>query len=546
MAYRRFNITYYAMLISLFPLAIFIFSAINYKVSPVSSILDEIRTSLNDYPLSEFKYKSNCTNNEYTNAIYTFPGSVKGCTCVHVTDYYRDQTGAYQVNRGECDDNQTYNGCEDISQIPPQKLYYWEKGNFCSKNYNQSQLIYNGYLYFLNSSVLENEECEKGYKKCGLLDDMGNYLCLPEEEECPINDIKITYNPNYELENQNYSYIFYNRRYIYYTNTSNNPVIVKMKVTEGKICMDRTYKHSDYPQYILDNNFKYYGCKHKIDGKLYEDNLDILDVRKKADLYEDSNLQLYSIQYYGRWYYDFPFFSLEANMNLYSQRYIGYDKKSLMKNGAFELDDSLFNEKKINEINEKITKTISNSKYEIWYSAISFLIILLSSTRIESEDDSPYIWLWSGVNLLLYLLTSVLIYKNLNNIKEFKKFKLSGGKIINLKIDFYNSTQSKLKITTILSVIFVNCPIIINIIIIILKYFLPNIGRTSYVYNYNFNNINGAILDNNPNEKPKSDNPPEAPYYENNPEQPYYNQNQQINSESGIDNLIPQADYSRY
>ena len=542
----RFNISYIAMISALFPLGIFILSFKNIKVTQVSSYLDEIRSSLNDYPLSEFEYLSYC-GNKYNNYIFTFPGSKNGCTCVHISSYYYDQSsGEYEVNPKECTYNQSRNGCVDIDSFQPRNLSYWGKGMFCSKKYDVSRLTYKGYLHYLNHSVLKDEECEKGYKKCGLLDDMGNYLCLPEEEACPINDIKVTDRRSPELEGKNYNFSYIGGRYFYYTNTSNNPVIVKMKVTEGKICMDRTYKHSDYPQYILDNNFKYYGCKHKIDGKLYQDNLDILDVRKKADLYEDSNLQLYTTQYYGRWYYDFPFFSLEANMNLYSQRYIGYDKKSLMKNGAFELDDSLFNEKKINEINEKITKTISNSKYEIWYSAISFLIILLSSTRIESEDDSPYIWLWSGVNLLLYLLTSVLIYKNLNNIKEFKKFKLSGGKIINLKIDFYNSTQSKLKTATILSVIFINCPILINIIIIILKYFLPNIGRTSYVYNYNFNNINGAILDNNPNEKPKSDNPPEAPYYENNPEQPYYNQNQQINSESGIDNLIPQADYSRY
>ena len=40
--------------------------------------------------------------------------------------------------------------------------------------------------------------------------------------------------------------------------------------------MDRSRYHTDYPQYILDNNFTYYGCKHKIDGKLYE-NFEILD-----------------------------------------------------------------------------------------------------------------------------------------------------------------------------------------------------------------------------------------------------------------------------
>ena len=535
MAYRRFNITYYAMLISLFPLAVFIFSAINYKVSPVSSILDEIRTSLNDYPLSEFKYKSNCTNNEYTNAIYTFPGSVKGCTCVHVTDYYRDQTGEYQVNRGKCDDNQTYNGCEDISQIPPQKLYYWEKGNFCSKNYNQSQLIYNGYLYFLNSSVLENEECEKGYKKCGLLDDMGNYLCLPEEEECPINDIKITYNRNYELENQNYSYIFYNRRYIYYTNTSNNPVIIKLKATEGKICMDRSFYHSDFPQYILDNNFLNYGCRHKIDGKLYDD-FEILDVRKKGDLYLDSFLQLYRPDYYGIWYYDFPFYSLEANMTLYPRRYIGYDKKCLIENGAFEIDNSFFNEKNILELDKKVSKIIHKNKFAFWFSICCFVLELLSCAafNIDSEEQPIFIWLWTLVNMLFYVSMAVPVYLNVKNIQNFKEFPLCAGRIINIKIDFYNSTEKKLKINTILSAIFINLQIVFNIIIIILRYFYQYIDIPYQNKNYK-NNSNIDYVKQTENENGETI-----------PEQPYYNMNKQENTESGVDNLKPQSSYSNY
>ena len=516
-----FNISYCAMLISLLPFTIFVLSGINIKVTPVSPILNEIRSSLNDYPLSDFEYTSYC-GNKYSNTIYTFPGNVKGCTCVGINHYYYEQSGKHEIHRGKCTTNQTYNGCEDISEISHYDLKYWDQGRFCSKYYNVSQLTYKGYLHFLNSSVLKNEECQKGYKKCGLLDDFGNYLCLPEEEDCPINDIKVRKNRDEELEKKNYNYTNNNERYFYYTNTSNKPVILKMKATEGKICMDRAYYHTDYPQYILDKNFEFYGCRHKIEGKLYEDNLEILDSRKKGDIYLDSNLDLYDGHFYYYWYYDYPFYSLEANMNLYAQRYIGYDKKCLMENGAFDIDKSPFNETKISEIDKKINKTVFNNKVIIWFAAISFIIELLASALLDGEDDNPtFIWVWTIINLVFYIPMAVPLFLNLNHIKLFKELPLCGGNIINIKIDFYNSTQSKLKITTILGVIFVNCQILFNIILIILKFVFPNLDFSGFGNREAFFDKSSKTIDYNttPEEKKKED-----PYYENPPEQPFYAQ----------------------
>ena len=104
----------------------------------------------------------------------------------------------------------------------------------------------------MNNSVLEKENCEKGYKKCGKLDDMGNYICVKENDECPINDIKVTDLRDEELERLNYSHIIINYKYFYYTNTSEKPVISKLKVAEeGKICADTARYYTKYPQYNL-------------------------------------------------------------------------------------------------------------------------------------------------------------------------------------------------------------------------------------------------------------------------------------------------------
>ena len=169
---------------------------------------------------------------------------------------------------------------------------------------------------------------------------------------------------------------------------------------------------------------------------------------------------------------------------------------------------------------------------------------MITSSLLVSE----YISIWTLINLFCYIFISVPYYINLHNVKVFKKLPLCAGKIINIKLRFYNSTLSRLKTNTILSVILVNCIIVFNIIII-LKCIFPN--------NIIYNNIN---IDYNRREEQLINNPPETQYnnepelplfnkppetqYNNEPELPYYNNNQQNNTESAIDNLKPQ--YSNY
>ena len=50
------------------------------------------------------------------------------------------------------------------------------------------------YEYLLQHS---GENCEENYKKCGILDTLGNIMCIPKEDECPINDIKVDLSSNY-------------------------------------------------------------------------------------------------------------------------------------------------------------------------------------------------------------------------------------------------------------------------------------------------------------------------------------------------------------
>ena len=52
------------MIIGIFPAALFIASYVNIKITLVLNIIDEIKDSTNDYPLSNFYYSSICDENE--------------------------------------------------------------------------------------------------------------------------------------------------------------------------------------------------------------------------------------------------------------------------------------------------------------------------------------------------------------------------------------------------------------------------------------------------------------------------------------------------
>ena len=464
------NITYLAVIIPIFPLIIFILTIINSNVDSVSTILKEISSSLNDYPISNLNYAEFCNSNEYNGYLFTFPGSVDGCSCADVDYYYYDQDNEEEINPGKCDYNQSANGCMDIKEIPSKKLDAWNKKKFCCKKYDVSASAFKGYLYFLNNSVLENEECKSGYKKCGKLDDMGNYLCFPENEECPINDVISSRTKREDLENKNYSFITINgNMYLYYSNQEKDKsVISKFKVIEGKLCADRVYVHTDYPQYILDKQFEYYGCRHKINDQLYENYVE-LDSMSKGDFYKNSGLDLKTDQYYHKSYFEYPFYSLEANVSLYPQRYIGYNKKCLMENGVFNVQNSAFNEEKVDEMDKIINSILYKNTFIKWFS-FSFIIVELFSAILPIRLEGYFLVIvWAFINGVCHTIIAVFIYISLSNIKQFMEFPLCGNDLINAKLNYYLSTKKTLKTTIILEVVFVNLQLAVILAVLILK-----------------------------------------------------------------------------
>ena len=111
------------------------------------------------------------------------------------------------------------------------------------------------------------KECEKNYKKCGILDSIGNIMCIPENEICPINDIKIDLASNKSLyELKGYESTPFNNLQegyaLYYTNNA----------TEKEI-ISKLFLSNETPLYINRNNVVYDEQTYKdYEKSLEEDN----------------------------------------------------------------------------------------------------------------------------------------------------------------------------------------------------------------------------------------------------------------------------------
>ena len=469
--YRAFNITYKAMLIGIFPAVVFIMSYINMKLNLNPLLYDEVKESVNDFPLSEFSFSSQCDEEQYSPFLYTFPGSRGGCSCINIKRLRVEQTHQGEVIPDKCDKNQTINGCQELKAISGMKLFNWKNGSFCSKYYNHDEKDLYGYFYYLNNSVLENESCENGYKNCGKLDDFGNILCLPENESCPINDIISSDIERPDLIADNYSYINVEGKLIYFTNQKvDKQVITKLKAGEKRACNYRSFQYTDYPQYILDKNFDKYGCRYLINGKIFQERENIIDNTTKKELYEYSDVGIFTDEKYNNEWHNFPFYSLNEEIYLYPKTYIGFNKKCMLQNGGLKLDTLFPNGEDVKNVNSE--KMMKYNNLISWFSLFGFVleVSMCSLLRLDSDESILFIISWAIFNCACYIVMATPVYLNYKKLVSLKTLPLCGGQILNEKIKAFNHMNSTLKVTTIIQIIALNLQIGFNILFVILRF----------------------------------------------------------------------------
>ena len=480
--------------VCIFPIIVLIFGIIYTNTPYLTGILTELSSSLDDFPLTDFEYTDNCSEEKYSPIIYTVPSSYQGCSCINVTKYSYKQTNKNLIFRGKCKKNHTLNGCIQVNNYEPVDLKKWNNNIFCSKKYVNST----GYKEYFKHSVGKNEKCEDGYKKCGKLDDTDNYLCLPEGESCPINDIFILNEKNDSL-NDTYIIYEFGNKYLYFTNESfEKPLITKLKSAEGKLCAGKGYYHTDYPQFILDENFDLYGCRYKINGSIFDETIPKLDEKSKFELFNDNNFSIYE-RYNDSC--EYPYYSLNAELFLYPKRYVGFNKKCLKEN-HLTIDDDKYKNETIYDINDNLLKNRRHHKILIWVSIAAIDVYFMTSffINIDEENNFTNFYIWGGITLPFYLAMNIIGMIGLVAMSKVKKYPLCNDDITNGKLDLFNTKSRKMFLNSLGLVISLNGQLIFTVILYLFK------RRSVLRHNKNpiesqsqlFNSINDMNQDNIP------------------------------------------------
>lgn len=123
-------------------------------------------------------------------------------------------------------------------------------------------------------SVGAGENCKDSYKKCGILNTEGKILCLPNNEECPLNDFVIAHSnkdSDYsEYEKEELTDFDGSKHYFYFTNKkTDKPIVVDFKLSYGLPCMSPSEK--SWKSIFTDDIEMDPTCKTAINGKLTDD-----------------------------------------------------------------------------------------------------------------------------------------------------------------------------------------------------------------------------------------------------------------------------------
>ena len=309
-AYNKVYIFYYIILT--INLILFILVTINYCLSFYSfNYKEENDPSIDITGIKSFNFVSSLDTFEYSPGMsnlgntgkiyldcfigecifsYTYDCDDGSCTAY---EYYEDhgcseecrKTRFYQCSYSFCfgKSSNYYEGNKCFRDDDDDELTETKSCNADNLILNWKELFYSstnatsyGKYTYLNSAIRSNESCPNEKKNCGILDELGNILCLPTFEECPIN--LVTTNRSEILDYSDYDLTRIGDKTIYYTNKA-----IDQKVIGGIfVDSDLMIKYNGIECKILDTSTISELLQHNY-NKLYRNSLNFDPYDEEAD-----------------------------------------------------------------------------------------------------------------------------------------------------------------------------------------------------------------------------------------------------------------------
>ena len=272
------------------------------------------------------------------------------------------------------------------------------------------------YEYLLNNTVKKNEKCPKNKRQCGYLrKDL--IVCLRNDEECPINDIKIDAQSSYTYKTIIYENILsFDNNYIHFTN----------KRTDNYILFDLLFsiKHPLSKIELLNSEYKDIFQLHEGEKQWYfSGKIDKINVYKQLDTTKITLKDL--LTEYGtlKTFQDYP----NYKTNYFNSTIFIYKKYALPFSITLE---------QVDLINNDINKLL------LYLSFVLIFLTFAPSTGADTINSFNYAVLIYVIISLIHLLIIFLFFFNwkiimnsgfLANFSDKNKFRI---RVILLRI-FY-------------------------------------------------------------------------------------------------------------
>ena len=298
----------------------------------------------------------------------TLPGTYDGCFCYNNTN---DIVVTIQSKCGKLE-----KVCKEVKAKSGFKIEKWKNTKLFYRRGNKDIRTY--YWDYYNSSVEAGHNCsELGevYKPCGILDSLNNILCLPENENCPINDIQI--NNNSTAENGYTTLPLKDGSYLHYSNKQvDKKIYLELIVNQDTPCYnykkETNNKILNYSLFIDPDDIK---CETKYEGNVTNNEWSVIDSEPGEELLNDNDM----LHYFKTDLIGFPQDSYNTPFNLYYRNYIGVQKSSKCME-QYENNKGLFNITKVEELIKDYDQVKINVLFAIIFLGAGFFSIIFRFT----------------------------------------------------------------------------------------------------------------------------------------------------------------------
>lgn len=236
-----------------------------------------------------------------------WPGTNVGCYCNQFSQKHRG------LHVGSCTQNQTEDRCTSVTSLRPRPMTKFYAYNICGKRQGDN---------FVHAErPNEAGQCPSGYNKCINGTTTNNVICTTEN--CPITDFKVV-GARDPMPSGYTSLELSDGNKIAFTNSSDNLPVVRFRLTEEKVCADKTQyaKSNGRPLYKLIRTSSYSSCSNKIGGTYTDDRYKYIgDIIEKL-LYDDNDITPFTKRYLPKYPHEQ---ATQYYWNLYQNSYYKWD-----------------------------------------------------------------------------------------------------------------------------------------------------------------------------------------------------------------------------